>query len=171
MRPGNSRSSSVRKCARRFGRCANRRDTKGGAHKCRAALPPTKQPIENRRHARAIGKTEKIWPTVAAGFWLWLDGHCCCRGRGQSGTLAYFTMMTARLQTTGVTVHRHGRMAWLDHRAAEDHRSPFEPRTGEILVPEYWCSSGFANTDLDHLHRGDRSLCRRARLRGHGVLG
>ena len=28
-------------------------------------------------------------------------------------------------------------------------RSEFEPRPGEIVVSEHWCSSGFANTDLD----------------------
>jgi nicotinamidase-related amidase len=27
--------------------------------------------------------------------------------------------------------------------------SSFAPRPGEILVSEHWCSSGFANTDLD----------------------
>ena len=25
----------------------------------------------------------------------------------------------------------------------------FEPKPGEIVVAEHWCSSGFANTDLD----------------------
>ena len=28
-------------------------------------------------------------------------------------------------------------------------RSEFVPRSGEIVVQEHWCSSGFANTDLD----------------------
>ena len=28
-------------------------------------------------------------------------------------------------------------------------RAEFAPRPGEILVAEHWCSSGFANTDLD----------------------
>jgi ureidoacrylate peracid hydrolase len=28
-------------------------------------------------------------------------------------------------------------------------RSEFEPKPGEIMVAEHWCSSGFANTDLD----------------------
>ena len=28
-------------------------------------------------------------------------------------------------------------------------RSEFQPRPGEIVVAEHWCSSGFANTDLD----------------------
>jgi nicotinamidase-related amidase len=28
-------------------------------------------------------------------------------------------------------------------------RSEFAPRQGEIVVDEHWCSSGFANTDLD----------------------
>jgi ureidoacrylate peracid hydrolase len=28
-------------------------------------------------------------------------------------------------------------------------RSEFEPRPGEIVATEHWCSSGFANTDLD----------------------
>ena|SRR5215470_13456364 len=28
-------------------------------------------------------------------------------------------------------------------------RSEFQPQPGEIVVAEHWCSSGFANTDLD----------------------
>jgi ureidoacrylate peracid hydrolase len=28
-------------------------------------------------------------------------------------------------------------------------RAGFEPRPGEIVATEHWCSSGFANTDLD----------------------
>jgi hypothetical protein len=66
-------------------------------------------------------------------------------------------------------------------------RGEFEPRPGEIVAQEHWCSSGFANTDLDlqaqeawhpsahrhrpdraYLHRSDRALRRRTRLRGHG---
>jgi len=30
-------------------------------------------------------------------------------------------------------------------------RSEFEPKPGEIVAKEHWCSSGFANTDLDLL--------------------
>jgi ureidoacrylate peracid hydrolase len=30
-------------------------------------------------------------------------------------------------------------------------RSEFEPRPGDIVAQEHWCSSGFANTDLDVL--------------------
>ena len=30
-------------------------------------------------------------------------------------------------------------------------RSEFEPRAGEMVAQEHWCSSGFANTDLDLL--------------------
>jgi ureidoacrylate peracid hydrolase len=78
-----------------------------------------------------------------------------------------------------------------------DIRLGFEPKPGEIVATEHWCSSGFANTDLDlqlkkhgihqlhrhrphrtYLHRSDRSLCCRAWLRGHygkrrdcGLLG
>lgn len=26
----------------------------------------------------------------------------------------------------------------------------FEPQPGDIVAHEHWCSSGFANTDLDH---------------------
>ena len=44
--------------------------------------------------------------------------------------------------------------AWL-HKAFENGtwggkiRSEFEPRPGDIVAQEHWCSSGFANTDLD----------------------
>ena len=30
-------------------------------------------------------------------------------------------------------------------------RSEFAPLPGEIVAQEHWCSSGFANTDLDHM--------------------
>jgi ureidoacrylate peracid hydrolase len=30
-------------------------------------------------------------------------------------------------------------------------RSEFEPQPGDVVVSEHWCSSGFANTDLDLL--------------------
>jgi nicotinamidase-related amidase len=29
-------------------------------------------------------------------------------------------------------------------------RREFEPRRGDVVALEHWCSSGFANTDLDH---------------------
>src|SRR5215813_9287561 len=44
--------------------------------------------------------------------------------------------------------------AWL-HKAFENGtwggeiRSEFQPKAGEIVATEHWCSSGFANTDLD----------------------
>ena len=28
-------------------------------------------------------------------------------------------------------------------------RSEFQPKPGEIVAADHWCSSGFANTDLD----------------------
>lgn len=46
------------------------------------------------------------------------------------------------------------RAAWT-HRTFEygtwggEFRSGFEPRPGEIVAQEHWCSSGFASTDLD----------------------
>ena len=46
------------------------------------------------------------------------------------------------------------RAAWT-HRTFEygtwggEFRCGFEPRPGEIVAQEHWCSSGFANTDLD----------------------
>ncbi|HEY2504801.1 MAG TPA: isochorismatase family protein [Mycobacterium sp.] len=61
-------------------------------------------------------------------------------------------------------------------------RPEFEPQPGDIVAQEHWCSSGFANTDLDlqlekrhssshrrgthsaHLRRGNRPIRRRARL-------
>jgi len=57
-------------------------------------------------------------------------------------------------------------------------RNEFEPQLGDIVAHEHWCSSGFANTDLDlqlkklgihqliimgliaHLCRGNCSICR-----------
>lgn len=46
------------------------------------------------------------------------------------------------------------RAAWT-HKSFEygtwggEFRSEFQPEPGEIVVAEHWCSSGFANTDLD----------------------
>lgn len=46
------------------------------------------------------------------------------------------------------------RAAW-SHKTFEDGtwggeiRNEFKPQAGEIVVHEHWCSSGFANTDLD----------------------
>lgn len=46
------------------------------------------------------------------------------------------------------------RAAWT-HKSFEygtwggEFRSEFQPESGEIVVAEHWCSSGFANTDLD----------------------
>ena len=45
-RLGNSRRCSAPRCVHRSSRCASRRDTKGGAYKCRAALPPTRHHFE-----------------------------------------------------------------------------------------------------------------------------
>jgi nicotinamidase-related amidase len=36
-------------------------------------------------------------------------------------------------------------------------REGFEPRPGDVVALEHWCSSGFANTDLDH------------QLKAHGI--
>jgi nicotinamidase-related amidase len=60
--------------------------------------------------------------------------------------------------------------AW-SHKTFEDGtwggeiRCEFAPQPGDIMALEHWCSSGFANTDLDlqlkkHgiYHRGDRGL-------------
>jgi Isochorismatase family len=66
-------------------------------------------------------------------------------------------------------------------------RAGFEPMPGEIVATEHWCSSGFANTDLDlQLKKhgiqklivigliahtcveATRPLCGRTRLRRHG---
>src|ERR1700730_733232 len=46
------------------------------------------------------------------------------------------------------------KVAW-KHKAFEygswggEIREGFEPEPGEIVAAEHWCSSGFANTDLD----------------------
>jgi ureidoacrylate peracid hydrolase len=48
-------------------------------------------------------------------------------------------------------------MAAWSHKAFENGtwggeiRSEFQPKPGEIVATEHWCSSGFANTDLDLL--------------------
>ena len=38
-------------------------------------------------------------------------------------------------------------------------RTEFEPRAGDVMVAEHWCSSGFANTDLD-LHLKKHGICK-----------
>ena len=56
-------------------------------------------------------------------------------------------------------------------------RSEFAPQPGEIVIQEHWCSSGFANTDLDlqlkkhGIHQSDCRRAHRAHLRrGDGTL-
>ena len=41
------------------------------------------------------------------------------------------------------------RKAFEDGTWGGDFRTEFAPKPGEIIVQEHWCSSGFANTDLD----------------------
>ena len=38
-------------------------------------------------------------------------------------------------------------------------RTEFEPRAGDVMTAEHWCSSGFANTDLD-LHLKKHGICK-----------
>jgi hypothetical protein len=84
------------------------------------------------------------------------------------------------------------RAAW-QHKTFEygtwggESRTEFVPAPGEIVAQEHWCSSGFANTDLDlqlkkhGIHQlivigliahtcieATSPLCRRTWLRGHG---
>lgn len=42
-------------------------------------------------------------------------------------------------------------MTWTSHwgLASGEMHPGFEPKPGEIVAAEHWCSSGFANTDLD----------------------
>ena len=65
-------------------------------------------------------------------------------------------------------------------------RPEFSPQPGDIVALEHWCSSGFANTDLDlqlethgdhlliavgfgtYVRGGHRTLYRRARVPGYG---
>jgi ureidoacrylate peracid hydrolase len=42
-------------------------------------------------------------------------------------------------------------------RGGGEIRNEFKPQTGEVVAQEHWCSSGFANTDLD------------LQLRKHGI--
>ena len=35
------------------------------------------------------------------------------------------------------------------HVGGDEIRREFEPQAGDIVALEHWCSSGFANTDLD----------------------
>ena len=44
---------------------------------------------------------------------------------------------------------RRGGCGGVSNTWGGEFRAEFEPKPGEIVVAEHWCSSGFANTDLD----------------------
>ena len=45
---------------------------------------------------------------------------------------------------------RHGREKTFEYGTwGGEIRAEFEPKPGDIVAAEHWCSSGFANTDLD----------------------
>jgi ureidoacrylate peracid hydrolase len=59
--------------------------------------------------------------------------------------------VTTRIGSTSRRFRKpHGRArASNTVRGGGEFRSEFQPKPGEIVVAEHWCSSGFANTDLD----------------------
>ena len=77
------------------------------------------------------------------------------RGRRSFGSSMRCIIDTVRATTRpGSTLRPIQKAAWA-HKSFEygtwggEIRSEFEPQPGEIVATEHWCSSGFANTDLD----------------------
>jgi ureidoacrylate peracid hydrolase len=48
-------------------------------------------------------------------------------------------------------------------------RSEVEPQPGDVVAQKYWCSSGFANTDLDSPHTRVEATVRFAAELGYDV--
>ena len=77
------------------------------------------------------------------------------RARRSSGFFIPCTVATARATTRRGNTLRPFRRARGNTRAFEfgtwggEFRAEFVPEPGEIVASEHWCSSGFANTDLD----------------------
>ena len=148
-----------------------------------------------------IAEGGKIWPRIRA---VAEANHCVPNmlqvlEAGRRAKLRVFYAMHHRYRAgdyeTWAYVAPIQRAAWRSKSFeygtwGGEFRAGFEPMPGEVVASEHWCSSGFANTDLDlqlkkhgihqliiiglnrpYLRGGDRSLCRRTRLSGHDGQG
>jgi nicotinamidase-related amidase len=81
-------------------------------------------------------------------------GHRDQSSRGRSHTIRLVTQnwLRIRFQRCPVSDSRHAKgkahASFNGHLRCE-FRAEFAPEAGEIVATEHWCSSGFANTDLD----------------------
>jgi nicotinamidase-related amidase len=107
-----------------------------------------------------ISEGGKIWPSIKAVA----EANCCVAHMLQVLTAA----RKAKLRVFYALHHRYRpgdyetwkyiapiqKAAW-KHKSFEqgtwggEIRAEFAPQPGEIVATEHWCSSGFANTDLD----------------------
>jgi len=107
-----------------------------------------------------ISEGGKIWPRIKAVA----EANNCVPHMldvlttARKANLRVFYAMHHRYRTGDYEAWKYiapiQRFAW-KHKSFEygtwggEFRSEFEPKPGEIVVMEHWCSSGFANTDLD----------------------
>jgi len=109
-----------------------------------------------------ISEGGKIWPRIKAVA----EANNCVPNMLQvlnaarNATLRVFYAMHHRFRPGDYETWKYiapiQKVAWL-HKAFEygtwggEIRREFEPQPGDIMALEHWCSSGFANTDLDVL--------------------
>lgn len=110
------------------------------------------------------GQTRQRGPEAANPFSPRHDepcNHSDCRHLGSSLAAARPVSIRSSVRATvrattrlGSTLRPFQKEAW-KHKSFEygawggEFRAEFVPEPGEIVATEHWCSSGFANTDLD----------------------
>ena len=107
-----------------------------------------------------ISEGGKIWPRIRAVA----EANDCVAhmlrvlNQARTAGLSIFHVMHHRYRPGDFEGWKHlapiQRAAWRNKSFeygtwGGEFRSGFEPKSGEIVATEHWCSSGFANTDLD----------------------
>jgi ureidoacrylate peracid hydrolase len=135
------------------------------ARRFRSARPPPLQWFRGRRPSRDphndfISEGGKIWPRIKAVA----EANSCVPhmlqvlNAAREARLHVFYAMHHRYRPGDYETRKYiapiQKAAWRNKSFeygtwGGEIRAEFVPRPGEIVASEHWCSSGFANTDLD----------------------